>query len=489
VPPSETGPGEGPAATPPPKTPPLNVRDAMRRIMVAWMFGAAWMYTTRSVALTRFAKCLGLPLFWYGVLGAMPLIGALAALPSSYFVSRYGHRKRVFLIAGMIYRAVWVPIALIPWVLPNAWWWPALLVLRGLSSLGAFVMTPAVLSWFADVIPHRVRGRFFARWSQAGQIVGLLSTLVVTYFVDWAEPAGQVVLLRTLSVAFCAAALLGVIDFLWLLPIPDVAHRPDPRITLGKLFREPLADRNFRCYLAFNATRMLSIGYIGQYVYLYVSHELALSSQMTNVMVLVVPTLVALLAVGQWGKLIDRLGCKPVLIVGAICVVHGAAAWILITPETTWLGYAGVLVSVAAWAGVDTGSFNLMLRMSASHGGRQGSAYLAVNSVVIAVAGAASGVLGGAVAGWLGEDWRGWLFGWPLTYHGVLFLISGALRIAALPWLFMLDEPGSSRPTAVVQYVLSAAQSKLLQPVLRPLNAARQLGRQARRNGEAANGK
>jgi len=458
---------------------PLDVREAMWRIMVAWMFGAAWMYTTTSVALTKFAQCLGLPLFWYGVLGSLPLIGAVTALPTSYFLARYGHRKRVFLIAGMGYRSIWVLIALIPWVLRAAWWWPALLLLKAASSLGAYVMSPAVLSWFADVIPHRVRGRYFSRWSQGGQLVGLLATLVVTHFLDWAEPRGQLVLLRTLSATFAAASLLGVADFLWLLPIPDVGHRPDPQITLAKLFREPLADRSFRCYLAFNATRMLSLGYLGQYVYLYVSNELGMSSQMTNMMVLVVPTLISLLAMGVWGKLVDRLGCKPVLVIGTFGVIHGAVAWILVTPEEPWLGYVAVLASVVAWTGVDAASFNLMLRLSASHGGRrQGSAYLALNSVAIAAAGALSGVLGGTVAGWLGRDWHGALLGLPLTYHGVLFIISSALRVLALPWVFLLHEPGASRPTAVVQYVLDAVQDRLLQVILRPLDAVRQRGRQ-----------
>ena len=458
--------------------PPLNVREAMWRIRVAWMFGAAWMFTTTSVALTKFAQCLNLPLKWYGMLGALPLIGAVTALPTTYFIARYGCRKRIFLIAGIAYRSLWVPIALIPWVLPSAWWWKALMVLQALASLAAYVMIPAVLSWYADVVPARIRGRFFSRWSQGGQIVGMLATFLVTYCLDWAEPAGQLALLRTISITFAVAALLGVADFLWLLPIPDVGHRPDPQITLAKLFREPLADRSFLCYLAFNATRVLSLGYLGQYVYLYLSQVLGMDSRMTNVMVLVVPTLVSLLVLGTWGKLVDRLGCKPVLIIGTIGVIHGAVAWILVTPEAPWVGYVAVLVSVAAWTGVDAASFNLMLRMSASHGGRrQGSAYLAMNSVAIAVAGALSGVLGGAVAGWLGKDWHGALLGLPLTYHGVLFIISSALRVLALPWLFLLHEPGAHTPSAAVQYVLTAAQAKLQQAVRRPLDAMRQLGR------------
>jgi len=455
---------------------PLKVREAMWRLRVAWMFGAACMHITTGVALNLYAtQVMRMDLFWLGVLGALPLMGAVTALPTSYFLARFGHRKRIFLIAGIAYRSMWVPIALIPWVLPQAWWWRALLVLHALASLATHVMSPAVLSWFADVIPARVRGRFFSVWSQGGAIVGLLVGQFVAWLLDHAM--SQEALTRTISVAFAAAAVLGVIDFLWLLPIPDVGHKANPRITLRELFREPLADRSFRCYLGFSATRILSIGFLGQYIWLYLFEVVRVTRSTANVMVVVMPMLVAILVVRAWGRLVDRWGCKPTLLVGTVLVLHGAAAWVFVTPEHPWGGYAGVLVSVAAWSGVEVASFNLMLRMSASHGGRrQGSAYLALNSVTIAAAAALSGVLGGTVANWLGRDWSGSLLGLPLTYHGVLFLISSGLRFLALPWLILLQEP-EARPTwAAVQYVFAGAFARLRLLVLSPLAVFRRDG-------------
>jgi len=42
----------------------------------------------------------------------------------------------------------------------------------------------AVLAWLADLIPGRVRGRYFARRLQIGQFVGLLATLIIGYALD-----------------------------------------------------------------------------------------------------------------------------------------------------------------------------------------------------------------------------------------------------------------------------------------------------------------
>jgi len=455
------------------------LRHAMRNILVAWLFGAAWLFATSGAPLTRFAKLLGLPAFGFGVLAALPFAGALVELPASLLIARYGHRKTLIIVSGMSYRALWIGIALIPWVLPPPWWWPALLVVRALSSLGGHVMRPAVLSWFADVVPGRIRGRFFSRWTQGGRLVGLAVTLLVGPLLDWAHGVGEGTLCRVISITFAVSAVLGMIDFLWLVPIPDVAHRPERRIRLRELFGEPLRDRRFRHYLGFTMTLTLAMGYIGQFVFLYLFDVVGVTHSRANVMLQAVPLVLSILVVRPWGRLIDRLGCKPTMVIAGVLIIHGGAAWILVTPKHQWLGYMVVAVAMAAWPGVELGSFNMLLAMSESRRGRrQGSAYVAVNSVAVAVAGTLSGLFGGAMAKALG-DWRGSVFGLTLTYHGVLFLISGGLRFLALLWLIGLEEPRAYPTRAAVRYVFANIYSNLQQALFAPARLMVRLSRLA----------
>jgi len=117
----------------------------MRHVTIAWMFGSAWLYITTGAALTKYARSLGLPPFWFGVLAAVPFAGALFQLPASFAMARHGHRKGLMLTSGVVHRLLWVAVAAVPWVLPGAWWWPGLLVLVALSSVSGHVCTPAVL--------------------------------------------------------------------------------------------------------------------------------------------------------------------------------------------------------------------------------------------------------------------------------------------------------------------------------------------------------
>ena len=449
-------------------------------VTMAWVFGAAWMYVTSvGAAPTRYGRLLGLSDFQFGLLTAVLSASAALQLPASYFVERYGFRKSTLLIAGLIHRAAWLLVALIPWVLPRAWWWPGLLLFMTVSASFSNISTPGVLSWFADLIPERVRGRYFSRRAQIGQAVGLGATLIVGELLDWAAPMGDEVLRRTISVLFAVAALSGIIDFLTLTKVPDHKHRADPTLTIWALLAKPWRDRNFRLFVGFSATLNFGLIYVGQYIWLYVFDVVGMSNRQASILLMVVPIVIGLGAYPLWGRIVDRWGCKPTLLVSVVLIAHGAAAWIFVTRESWWLGYAAAVVAMAAWPGVDLASFSLLLRMGGSEdGSRRGTAYIAANSIVAAAAGALSGLFGGVIAKVLGH-WHGSFLGWPLTYHSILFLVSGVLRLLSLVWLFGLHEPQTTPTLVAVRYIVGTLYSNVQLAVYMPVRRAIRLARWA----------
>jgi MFS family permease len=454
-----------------------TLRRSLRLVMLAWVFGAAWVYMTTGATLTRYAQLLQLPKFGFGLLAAMPFAAALFQLPASYFLERFGFRKRFFLLFNIVHRLLWVAVAAVPWVIPDAWWWPGLLVLFGVSSILGQLATPAWVSWMADLVPSRMRGRYFSRRIQLGQLVGLCITVAIGYMLDRANLVGPEMLLKTISVALVAASILGTIDICCFFGVTDPPLKIDPHLSVWDLIRQPLADRSFRRFLAFTATLTLGTGFVGQFCWLYVFEVVGMSNMRANVMLLVMPLLVNMVAYPFWGRLIDRLGRKPVLIISGLLIVHGGASWIFVTPLNWVWGYLGVIIATAAWPGVELGTFNFILGMTQSRSGRRlRSAYIAVNSVVSATAGILSGLLGGALAEAMG-DWSGVLLGWPLTYHGVLFIISGALRLAALGWLFGLEDTRAYTTRAALRYMGTSIYSNLQQAVFVPGRLLLQLSR------------
>jgi len=306
--------------------------------------------------------------------------------------------------------------------------------------------------------------------------------------LDWAEVGGLTVLLRTVSILFAVASIFGTIDILIFLKVSDERTTAKPALDFWALIRGPLSDRSFRRYLAFTATLTFGIGFIPPFVWLYLLDEVQLTNFQASLMLQVAPLVVTMGMLPLWGRLIDRLGRKPVLVIAGLMVVHGGAVWIFVTRDQWWLGYMASLIATAAWPGVELANFNFLLGLSGSEGGRrQGSAYVALNSLVAALAGMISGIAAGGLAEAL-QDWRGSIAGWPLTYHGVLFLLSAALRLLALAWLIGLDDTKAMSTRTALRYVGSNFYSNVQQAIFTPVRLLGSLGKWSYRVGRRDHG-
>ena len=439
--------------------------------MVAWIFGAAWLYLTTGAVFTRFAKELNMPAFGYGLLAAAPFAGALAQLPVSYFITRYGHRKSIFIAVGAFHRLMWLPIAAIPWVVPVGWQWQGLLVLFAVMCLAGQATTPIWVSWMADLVPGPIRGRYFTRRSQLGQLIGVIVTLLTGYALDHA-PATT--LLKVVCLALGASALFGLVDFLFFVKVPDIQRvKPNPEVGIWELLRGPLRDRNFLRFLGFTTTLTFAVGYIAQFAWLFIFDVARMSNTQANAMMVVMPLVILILSGPMWGRLLDRFGRKPVLIIAGLLILPGSLGWIFVSSEHWVLGYVFIVIATAAWPGIEAGNFNILLNLSDTS---EGSLYVVINSAACAVAGVLSGLFGGAVAQVLG-DWQTTILGYPLTYHGVLFIISSVIRLLALGWLIGFEDHRAATARTALRYLGTNLYSNLQQAVFLPGRALQQLSR------------
>jgi MFS family permease len=446
-----------------------ELRGALRRVTQAWFFGAAWMYIVTGAAMTQFAKLLGVPGFGFGIMAALPFAGALVQLPVSYFIERYGHRKIIFIGAGIVHRALWLVAAAIPWVLPARLYWPALIVAVAISWVAGQMCGPSWVSWMADLVPARIRGRYFSRRTQWGQLVGIVVTLAVGYVLDLAQRHGERTLLWTLSGTMALASVAGIVDFLLFVRVPEPRpDRPNPEARLWDLIRKPLADRNFRRFLGYIFMLTLAMGYMGQFAWLYLFDVAKMSNTQANAMLVLGPLVVLMVSFRFWGKLLDRFGRKPVLVMAMVLTLPGGVLWMFVTQEHWVLPYLGLLLVTAAWPGIDLANFNLLLNFSGpASGARNSGGYVAINSIVAAMAGILSGLLAGTIASAL-NDWQPVWAGWPMTYHRLLFLLSSVLRVFALLWLWRLEDTGAQPTRAAWRYMGTNLYSNLQQVMFMP---------------------
>ncbi len=466
---------------------PLSLRKQLMFVLYAWTFGSVWLWSISGAAMTRFSKEMGLPEYGFGVLATLPFVGTLLQLPVSYLVERYGRRKMVFLWLGSFGRALWTLTAMIPWIFPNSreWWWPTMLLSLLLTWSCAQASVPAWMNWMSDVIPRQIRGRYFGLRNQIGQPIGLITTLGIGYALDQAANAQGMhpdIMLKVTSAILGVAGMVGTLDILCFRFVDDTDDKPKPDTDgILRMMLKPLKVPEFRRYLAFNFTLMLGIGCIGQYIWLYLFDVIGWSNQRANIMLIGVPLIVRMFSFKIWGTLIDRLGKKPVMLIVGCLSLSDSIGWLLVGPNHYMLGYSMVLIAVFVWPGMEIANFNFILNMSGGGRGKDrtgGTAYVAVNSIATAVGGILSGLLGGLAASQL----AGWSHDLPimdihLTYHGVLLLSSGFLKLVAMLWVLSLHEPKAVGTRDAIRYMTTSIYSNVRQAALMPTRVVGQVAR------------
>ncbi|MEA2709954.1 MAG: hypothetical protein QOF78_2555 [Phycisphaerales bacterium] len=476
------------AAATPPEAGELSgrpLRRAMSLVTLSWVFGAVWQTSIGGAPFSLFAKELRASELQIGILAALPFLASLVSMPASLLTERTGKRKKIFLLGLYAQRLLWFPIALLPlWIVSRFGasgssvavlvFMAMIFVMHAAGAVGG----PAWLSWMADIVPDRCRGKYFSRRRQWGILSAIPSALAVGWILDhWVVPGDGLGTLRWCAIIFMCAAVFGVIDIHMFQHVPDVPMEPRRSTPMLKLLGGPLKDKQFLHFAGFVGTLTFAVSFMGQFVTFYLIDKIGVTGTGIQLMLLVMPMLAQLLVLPVWGHAADRMGKKPVLAIASLGLVPVGLGWCFMGPGMHWLGYVLSIAGAALWTGVEVANLNFVLEFSSSDDGEKGgSAYVAVNSVIINIAGCLGGLGAGIIAKYL-KDWQlhiGMFGLGTVGFYEVLFALSGVLRlVAAAAFLPGLHEP-KARPTVeAIRFMSANIYNNLFNAILMPMRVLR----------------
>lgn len=417
-----------------PKANEASRRRALRLVLVEATLWAAGNALTTGAFLMYFARDLGAAGLLIGVIAAVPETSGVLRLFAPALIGKLGNRKRTVIVASLAARALSLGIPCVamgrtplPCIDP-LWLFVAFLFAAQACQWIGYV---AYVSWLADLVPRRRWGRFFAARNTCMLLVVLVVPVLAGATRDhWIEQTGAIlwayVVPFVLGVAIMALSLVP----LAMLPHPRQQSASRPGSTWARL-AAPWADRGFRRLVVYSGWLALWSGLMQAPFFLFVKNELgaglaALSLGYTAMRLCQVP--VSLVA----GRLADRVGDRPVLIVG-LCGVAASVLFLLAaTPERWWLVY-GTFLCWGAWAAVNICQQNFMLARAPR---RDNAAYIAL----FQAAGGLCAGLGGIAGGWLLDllvvrRFSVSLGVWQCGPFALLFIVSGLGRATAIAWL------------------------------------------------------
>jgi MFS family permease len=350
------------------------------------------------------------------VLGAMPFAGHVLQLPAAALTARFGAR-RVALAAVAISRQAYLPLVVVPFLpvpLPAA---RALLLGAAAVHQGVgIVCNNGWVAWMGEIVPPRVRGRYFGRRTAIATLAAALSGIGVGALLDRA-PGGRAATLSALAVLTCLTGALSTV-------LMARQHGGLSRSARARraAFAAVLDVRAPRRWAKLQAVCGLASGLAVPFFGVFVLRDRGLGFAFLAAYG-AVGALARMVAAPAWGRRMDRQrGARSVVVAGNAIAVAGPLLWI-----ASARAGAGLLLVEGALGGIAAAATNvagLVVPLSLSDDATR-PVYSAVFAVAGGLAFAGGAAAGAALSGALPES----AIAGPLT---VPFAACAALRIAAV---------------------------------------------------------
>ena len=424
-----------------------------RSIVLAYANGGIWGLGNGLAGTTLFfylAQSYGAKGFALSWLLAIPALVGVLRLFTPLWMDWIGSRRRfcfrMFFISAVV--LLGLPLMSAPDLLPSGSQSIASLVVcwAGYHLFEHFAVV-ALWSWFGDLVPRPIRGRFVARrtaWMNAGKVVGIiLSATVAFYWQHYCEISDQPDL-RWIGLA--SLALVGALTMmLAILPLLKMVDPPSPSAIGARSVRYriqqlavPFNDPDYRRLLCYGAWFSFANGLTDTAVRVYqiavlqisFAEKRILDSTSRALQISLMPSV---------GNQADKRGNVGILVVSQglvaaallfLLLASAEAKWWVIGTYTLWVAYAGTNVAMP----------NLMLQLSRPEcSAAYTAAWFALSQLMYAV----SALLGGLLFDWASENWQTLSLGkFQLDYFALLILLGWALRSLGMLWAARIRERG-----------------------------------------------
>ncbi|MBP7401170.1 MAG: MFS transporter [Clostridia bacterium] len=409
---------------------------AIFAVCVGALFPVITGFPGASPVFTAYLKELGLNDRQYGAILTIPQLTILIQIPFSVYLGKHGGIKRLSILSWLLLKPLFILLGVVP------------LFAGGLSPLAAILLASAVMfvgssllwigdiglnTWFGALIPPACKGQFFGMRQRMVTLFNVGFALLLAAILP--KLAGNP---YKYTILFTLAAVSGIADALTYLRIrpPENAYQPMDRSRLRPVrlasFLEPIRDRNYRPFLLFSIVWYFSLNIAGPYFNVYMLNTLGVTLGQQTFFTQIVPGLATFLFISRMGRMNDRYGNRPVLLLSCAVVCLTPLIWLFVTPDTLFLI---ALVNITGGIFVTTVDLSVMNMAIFFASAEKRSVYLSVRSISTILVGVVPAMLiGGVLSDWLTPllEGRGipFLLGQELNAFHILLIISLLLRLA-----------------------------------------------------------
>ncbi|AIQ10969.1 MFS transporter [Paenibacillus durus] len=364
--------------------------------------------------LTGFLLYLGASSGQIGLVIALTTLVNVAQVGVAFLIQRLPSRKWALVTFVGLHRLLWSSTGLVPFLFPRPFWVTAFIILYALAFI---VNTAGAVLWssvISDLVPPRVRGRYFGIRNTLLNALGSLVLYGGGVVLDH-YPGGQGFLILYIVVWIFSTANVVVFFF-----YPDVPFEKSDERKFMPMLKKPLHDGLFM-----KSTLFLSLWLLLQNVtvplYSYVMLQLLHINYQTLSLLTVFQTVFMMVSFYFWGNLNAKYSNKRLLFWTLPIIAASSLLWGLLSVFPVLL----VLVAVHIVFGVGVGGFN-QLAFNFIIGDtpkKERPMYMAMYAALTGLASFFGPLVGGKVYEWI-ENWPH-----AVQVYGMQLIIGGLMIV------------------------------------------------------------
>lgn len=394
-------------------------------MILAGAVGTFFFTALTGVAFTGFASTLGAGELAFGVISALPVLAGLMQIYVSHLAEKTRKYKTMFMVGGVLQRAIWIVIAFIPYIfaVEDSRLW-LLVVLVSLAAMcGSFVNIPH-MTLMGSVIPIDIRGRYITTRQKVATASSLLFGLCIAFLLD------NIPGFLGYTIVFAAGGITGIIDILLFSGInfKSIPTKPEG-FSLPKAIKSCFTYPRMRDYLLFWTFWFFAINVSAPFFTKYAIDVLSLSYLSIIIFGQIIAQLMSFLVLARWGTFLDRYGSTLVMLISSIFSTVIIFVWLFAVPGVVWPLIVFNSIGGIFWGANDACMVNMQLSHTPSKGR---TAALAVYAVFTSIASAAALITGGALLeafSPLMQRLSLTFMGTPFDHYKLVFCFSIAVRI------------------------------------------------------------
>lgn len=330
-----------------------EVRDGMKNSLRHGYIGAVRDGVTDNYV-TPLALAVGAGNGVIGLINSVPtFFSMMTTLFSSKFIKKMKSVKKASLSMSFLNRLVLIPLIFVPFFYESGVW--IILTFLSLYYILSEVGDTAWTCWVAELIPEKIRGKFFGTRNMLSNLVALITTFLVGWFLQWIND------IRGFSIVFAISIVFGLISYIYFRKIPDVEvpkSHPHFHFSFMHFLGGVKRHRNYSNFVVFRMFMQFAVQIASPFIIVYMLRDLNIG-YFWFAFATAAYILANVLSQKYWGLISDRYGDSPILKICTLITPFTMLFWMIV-----YTGPQAVLLQIFngfVWSGFNLANFNYLL--------------------------------------------------------------------------------------------------------------------------------